>query len=326
MINRKSSPGRAMALAAIAALLVVIAAAPAVAADKLRVGKAILNSFTFGLLDVGVKNGNFAKAGLDIEPVVFTGATRLQQAMTSNDIDIGLSTGQDLGYIVKGAPIMTIAAITNAPRESVMLVGETSTIKTVADLKGRKVAVSNIRGYPAWLALKLSEHEGWGPHGMNIVATGAQAASMALLRTGQVDAWIGDIGTSIDLQEAHEGRILLNMGDYVPPFMNTAMYATDALIKTKPGVVRRFVEAWFDNVAWAAAHRKETVDILAQLLHSKPSTLDQVYAQLMPTQSRDGKFEPKAMATTRKAVVELGILPKEPDITKLYTTAFLPKS
>src|SRR6185312_2639275 len=68
---------------ALAALLCLAAAGQARAADKLRVGKAILNSFTFGLLDVGIKNGNFAKAGLDIEAVVFTGATRLQQAMTT---------------------------------------------------------------------------------------------------------------------------------------------------------------------------------------------------------------------------------------------------
>ncbi len=314
-----------LALAAVAAVIACFPGTKAVAADKLRVGKAILNSFTFGLLDVGVANGNFARAGLDIEPVVFTGATRLQQAMTSNDIDLGLSTGQDLGYIVKGAPVMTVAAITNAPRESVMLVGQNSTIKTVADLKGKKVAVSNIRGYPAWLALKLSEHEGWGPKGMEIVATGSQPASMAVLRTGQVDAWVGDLGSSIDLQEAHEGRILLNMGDYVPPFMNTAMYATNLLIKDHPDLVRRFVKAWFENVAWASTHRKETIDILVPLLHSKPGTLDQVYRQLMPTQSTDGQFDPKAMATMRKAVVELGILPEEPDMSKLYTTAFLPK-
>jgi ABC-type nitrate/sulfonate/bicarbonate transport system substrate-binding protein len=317
--------GRILSLAAGAALIAFFPTAHAIAADKLRVGKAILNAFTFCLLDVGVKNGNFERAGFEIEPVVFTGATLLQQAMTSNDIDLGLSTGQDLGYIVKGAPVMTVAAITNAPRESVMLVGQNSGIKTVAELKGKKVAVSNIRGYPAWLALKLSEHEGWGPHGMNIVATGAQSASMAVLKTGEVDAWIGDIGSSIDLQEAHQGHILLNMGDYVPPFMNNALYATDSLIKNHPDLVRRFIKAWFENVAWAKTHRKETVDTLVTILHSKPSTLDQVYTQLMPTVSTDGKFDPKAMATMRKAVVELGILPEEPDISKLYTTAFLPQ-
>jgi ABC-type nitrate/sulfonate/bicarbonate transport system substrate-binding protein len=308
---------------AVAALVAI--GLPAHADDKLRVGKAIQNSFTFALLDVGVASGVFKKNGLEIESVVFTGAARLQQALTSNDIDIGLSTGQDLGFIVKGLPAMTIAAITNAPFESVMLVGIDSAIKTPADLKGKKVAVSNVRGYPAWLAIAFSTHEGWGPDGMNIVTSGSQPASMALLKTKQVDAWVGDIGSSIEMEQANEGRILFNLGDYVPPFMNTAMYATNTLIKSRPELVRTFVKAWFENIAWATAHRKETVDILVPALNLKPATVDKIYERLMPNQSTDGRFDPKAMATMRKAVVDLGILDTEPDIEKLYTEAFLPK-
>src|SRR5215469_12613065 len=96
---------------------------PAGAAEKLRVGKAIQNSFTFALLDVGIADGIFERAGLAIEPVTFAGAAKLQQALTSNDIDLGLSTGQDIGFIAKGLPAKAVAAIGNMPRETVMLVG-----------------------------------------------------------------------------------------------------------------------------------------------------------------------------------------------------------
>jgi len=295
------------------------------AAEKLRVGKAIQNSFTFGLLDVGIASGVFKQNGLEIEPVTFSGAAKLQQALTSNDIDLGLSTGQDLGFIVKGLPAMTVAAIANAPFESVMLVAADSSIKTVADLKGKKIAVSNIRGYPSWLTIEMSKHEGWGPDGVKLIATGSQPASIALLKTKQVDAWVGDIGTSFELEAAHGARILVNLGEVVPPFMNTALYATNILIKKRPDLVRTFVKAWFENIAWARAHRKETVAFLVPVLHLKPETLEQVYDKLMPTQSRDGRFDPKAMEGTRRAIVELGILDKEPDIAKLYTEEFLPK-
>jgi ABC-type nitrate/sulfonate/bicarbonate transport system substrate-binding protein len=245
--------------------------------------------------------------------------------LTSNDLDIGLSTGQDMGFIVKGLPAMTVAAITNVPAESVMLVGPDSTIKTAADLKGKKIAVSNIRGYPAWLAIELSKHEGWGPDGMVIIATGSQPASMALLKTNQVDGWIGDIGTSIELEEAHQGRILLSLGDVVPPFMNNAAYATNALIKSRPDLVRGFLQAWFENIAWATANRQQTVAIMTPILNLKPDTVDQIYVRLMPMQSTDGKFDPKVMAAMRHAIVDLGILDTEPDIGKLYTEEFLPK-
>ena len=312
-------------IASFAAILALLVGTGAHAEDKLRVGKAIQNSFGFGLLDVGIASGVFKQHGFEIEAVTFSGAAKLQLALTSNDIDLGLSTGQDLGFIAKGLPAMTIAATSNAPVETVMLVGYNSPIKTVADLKGKKVAVSNIRGYPSWLTIELSKHQGWGADGITLITTGSQPASIAVLKTKQVDAWAGDIGTSIEMEAAHEGHILLNFRDYVPPFMNTALYATNALIKTRPDLVRGFVEAWFDNIAWARAHRQETVAFLEPVLNLKPATIDQIYARLMPAQSTDGRFDPQAMATMRRAVVELGILETEPDIAKLFTEEFLPK-
>jgi ABC-type nitrate/sulfonate/bicarbonate transport system substrate-binding protein len=310
------------AIAAVAALLLHFSSAEA--ADKLRVGKAIQNAFTFGLLDVGIANGIFAQHGLEIAPVTFSGAAKVQQALTANEIDLGLSTGQDMGFILKGLPAMTVAAITNASRETVMLVSYDGPIKTIADLKGKKVAVSNIRGYPSWLTIAFAKSQGWGPDGLSLVATGSQPASMALLRTHQVDAWAGDIGTSIDMEEAHEGRILADMADYVPPYMANALYATNALIKDRPDLVRAFIKAWLENVAWARNHRTEVVADLGPVLNLKPGTIEAVYDKLMPVQSVDGRFDPKAMATMRRAIVELGILDTEPDLSKLYTEAFLP--
>lgn len=312
--------------AALALLLIPLLVGPARAEDKLRVGKAIQNSFTFGMLDVGIGSGAFKANGLAIEPVTFSGAARVQQALTSNDIDIGLSTGQDMGFILKGLPAMTVAAISNKPYETDMLVRADSPIKTVADLKGKKVAVSNIRGYPSWLTIELSRHEGWGNDGMTLVATGAQPASIAALKTGQVDAWAGDIGTSLQMAQDKEARILVNFGDVVPPFMNTATYAANILIAQHPDVLRRFLKAWFENIAWAREHRAETVSLLLPVLNLKPDIVGQIYDRLMPTESLDGRFDPVAMKTMPRAIVELGILDQEPDVTKLYTEAFLPKS
>lgn len=312
--------------AALALLLIPLLCGPARAEDKLRVGKAIQNSFTFGMLDVGIGSGVYKANGLAIEPVTFSGAARVQQALTSNDIDIGLSTGQDMGFILKGLPAMTVAATSNKPYETDMLVRADGAVKTVADLKGKKVAVSNIRGYPSWLTIELSRHEGWGNDGMTLVATGAQPASIAALKTGQVDAWAGDIGTSLQMAQDNEGRILVNFGDVVPPFMNTAAYATNTLIAQHPDVLRRFLKAWFENIAWARTHRQEAVTLLLPILNLKPDIVGQIYDQLMPTESLDGRFDPVAMKTMPRAIVELGILDQEPDVTKLYTEAFLPKS
>ena len=44
----------------------------------------------------------------------------------------------------------------------------------------------------------------------------------------------------------------------------------------------------------------------------------------MPMFSDDGRFDPKALAVLRHSFVELGLLPTEPDMSKLYTENFLP--
>jgi ABC-type nitrate/sulfonate/bicarbonate transport system substrate-binding protein len=307
--------------AALALLVVPLVLGTARAEDKLRVGKAIQNSFNFAMTDVGIGSGVFKANGLDISPVNFTGATRVQQALTSNDIDIGASTGQDMGFVFKGLPAKAVGEISHKPYETEMLVKADGSIKNVADLKGKKVGVSNIRGYPSWLTIQLSRHEGWGDDGMTLIATG----SLAALKTGQVDAWPGDLGAAIELTQSHEGRVLLNFGDVVPPFINTALFASNTLIEQHPDLLRRFLKAWYENIAWVRGHKKETVDILVPSLNLKTDTVAQIYDQLMPTLSTDGHFDPQGMKTMPSAIVQLGILDSEPDLSTAYTEAYLPK-
>jgi ABC-type nitrate/sulfonate/bicarbonate transport system substrate-binding protein len=127
------------------------------------------------------------------------------------------------------------------------------------------------------------------------------------------------------MEQDHDGRIVLNFGDIVPPFMNTATYATNTLIAQHPELVRSFLKAWLDNIAWARAHRQETIALLLPVLNLKPEIVGEIYDRLMPTESSDGRFDAAAMKSMPRAIVELGILDSEPDVTKLYTEAFLPK-
>src|SRR5437588_9425924 len=78
-----------LGLLALAALL----AQPAGAAEKLRVGKAVPEAFSFVPLDVGMRQGLFAKHGLEIESIAFAGDARMQQAMASDSLVIRLGSG-----------------------------------------------------------------------------------------------------------------------------------------------------------------------------------------------------------------------------------------
>jgi hypothetical protein len=55
-------------------------------------------------------------------------------------------------------------------------------------------------------------------------------------------------------------------------------------------------------------------------------TAASIYDELMPMFSSTGKFEPRALAVLSRSFVEMKTLPSEPQMSNLYTEAFLPKN
>ena len=72
-------------------------------------------------------------------------------------------------------------------------------------------------------------------------------------------------------------------------------------------------------------HKAETVKIAADVTQMGEPIISRTYDETISMFSDTGRFDPKALATLSKSFVELNVLPAEPDMSKLYTEAFLPK-
>src|SRR5262252_11047612 len=93
--------------AALGLSLAALAAAPAGAVDKLKVGKAVPEAFSFVPLDIGMKKGFFQKYGVEAESIAFAGDAKMQQAMASDSIDLALGSGPAMAAIALiGEPFM----------------------------------------------------------------------------------------------------------------------------------------------------------------------------------------------------------------------------
>src|SRR6476619_3366779 len=156
--------------------------------STVRVGKAGREAFSFVPADVGAQTGIFKKHGLDLEISSFGGEAKIQQAMAADSIDVGLSSGPGLAFIVKGSPIKGIAAMAGPPLLFALMVRADDTVNTVDDLKGRNVGVSTIGSVTSWIVSEVSRQRGWGLAGIAQVPIGDDAARIAALRTKSVDA------------------------------------------------------------------------------------------------------------------------------------------
>jgi NitT/TauT family transport system substrate-binding protein len=309
-------------------LAVTTAYAPsASAADHIRVGKASATTFAFAPLEIGTAKGIWAKHDLAVESIAFGGDARLQQAMTADSIEFSLGSGPGMGFIAKGVPAMTVAAMANEPLAMGLTIGKNSPIKTYDDLKGKTVSVSTAGSLTLWLTREFSRQRGWGPTGINTVPLGVNQAQVAALRAGSVQGFVASSSLGYVLEKEGEGRVLVEFGEHVKDFHTHVIFATNTVIARKPDVVRRFLAGWIDVIDFMAKNREETIKLVMPVSGLPADIQAREYDKAMPMMSRDLRFQPKALDVLQRTLVELGILNTEPDMSKLYTAQFLsPKS
>ena len=307
----------------LAALATAALTTPAAAADKLRVGKAVPEAFSFVPPDVGMRNGIFQKNNVELELTAFAGDARMQQAAAADSIDILLGSGPAMAFIAKGSPIKGVAAMAGPPLLLAIVVKPDGP-KTVADLKGKTVSVSTAGSLTYWLVIETARRHGWGPNGITIAPMGAMPGQIAALKRGDIDGTIMDIGNAFDLEKKGEARILVRFTD-IKDFHIHVIFATDKAIASKPEIVRNFLKGWFETIAFMRSHKADTVKVAKEVMEKDEDISGRVYDELMPMFSDTGRFDKAALATLSKSYVELKLLPSEPDMSKLYTEAFLPK-
>jgi NitT/TauT family transport system substrate-binding protein len=314
----------------IARWLLLIAAAAlfgtsgAGANDLIRVGKAQGTAWTFLPVDVGIAEGYFARQGLDVESASLGGDAKVQQALAAGSIDFGLGSGPGMAFAAKGSPAIAVAAFAGPPRNISAIVLADSPIKTVADLKGRLMAVSTVGSLSDWLARQMAIQRGWGEDGIRTVPLGAVETSLAALKARQIDAMILSTEMGFALEERKEGRILTTMDRYALHFITHVVFAQKSIVTGNPTLVERFLKGFFAAIAFMKTHRDETADLAMRVLRQSRTVVNEDYDLEVGMFNDDGRFDPQALAVLKQSFVDMGTLREKPADDVLFTTQFLP--
>jgi NitT/TauT family transport system substrate-binding protein len=304
--------------------MILLAATSAFALDTVRLGKAVPNSFAFGATEVGIDAKIFEGEGLEITVSSFRGDAQMQQALAADSLDVGLGSGPGLGFRVKGAPAIGVAAMYGPPANLALVISAKSTIKSVADLKGKRIGVTTAGSLTDWLVRELSRQQGWGSTGIGIAALGQMQARLAAMDRGELDGMVIESATGYELEETGRARNLILFGDIVKHFYTHVIFATDDMIEKRPDLLRRFLRGWFKTVAFMRANREFTVKSEQRVLDVRQSIVEKIYDAQMAGFSADGAWDPEAIDVIRASLKELGILPTVPDAKTIYNDKFVP--
>jgi NitT/TauT family transport system substrate-binding protein len=325
--EEETMPKNLSVLAAAAIALGAIFAAPLAFADTtLIVGKAAPNADPIIPVNVGEQLGIFKKHGLDVKIVDFLGGSKMAQAMTAGAIDIGDGAGTEMALVVKGVPMIGICeSATTFPFLAVGVPWD-SPLHTIADLKGKKIGISSSGSLTDWLTRELIRKEGWGSDAVTSVAIGNGAPGIvAALRDHLVDADIGETALFLALAEKQQGRLLIPVSDFEGAAASGVLYASQHLIATNPDAIRAFIAAWLETMDYIRSHREETSKIKAGITGNPESVMLKDYDLTKSMYTRDCKFDAQSLATLQRTFADLKLLDQPPDMSKLYTEAYLPK-
>jgi NitT/TauT family transport system substrate-binding protein len=295
-----------------------------VVARQGHAGTAVWPIWAFLPLQVGIDEGIWQRYGIDLEIINTGSGAKLIQAMTAGSVDFGLSSGVEMAFAAKGAPIRAVAAFAGEPRTVTVIVAPDSPVKAPADLKGKTVAMPGIGSVSEWLVQQMAIDEGWGKDGVKIVSAGSLGGAIALIKSHQADAAIGPPEVGYLLQSQNEGHVAFGLAQFAPHFHAHVVYARNDLIQNNPALVERFLRGFFAAIRFMKTHKDETTRIAVRELNSTPAIMNRVYDELISWLEDDGHFDPQAVDVLKASYVDMHILDRKPADDQILTRQFLP--
>jgi len=251
-----SAAAGAMPHAAFAAAAAGQSAAPL---EELRLDYAYYSPTSLVLRRFGWLEQEFKGDGTNIKWVFSAGSNRALEYLNGNSIDIGSSAGlAALLARANGNPIRT-PYIYSRPEWTALVVRKDSTIRSVADLRGKKIAAT--KGTDPYLFL-LRSLQVAGLKRADIEHVSLQHADgRVALEQGKVDAWAG-LDPHMAASELESGSRLLyrNVAFNTYGFLNVR----EAFLASHPQQLARVLKAYERARAWIRANPSEAARILAE--------------------------------------------------------------
>jgi sulfonate transport system substrate-binding protein len=205
----------------------------------------------------------FAPHHVTVKWIEFVYGAPLVEAINSGDVDVG-TVGSTPPILAQAgsAPALVYVAYSPKLRGSYgLIVAKDSSIKSVRDLQGKKVAFA--KGSQGHLfALQALTDAGVDPASVHFVYL-AYSDARAAFERGDIDAWVVPDPRYADT-ELHTGaRTILKIGDLSIPqygfYISTRTFAS-----AYPAALRLLFNQLDQQTKYSLAHPNETVDLLSK--------------------------------------------------------------
>src|SRR3954471_14058532 len=273
--------------------------------------------------------GYYKDAGLDVTLIQGNGSGNTAQLVANGRAQIAYADAVAVSQLIaKGAPMKVVSTVYQSNPNAVMSLKKAG-IKSVGDLKGRKVGVPSGSSQTTMLPLLLKSNN-LKEADINMIDMPVASMVPALLQ-GQVDAVLGSIDAYQIQAEAQGAQLdVYRFADYGVPTVSTSIFASSDFLKSNPDLVKKFVAASLKGWSFAIDNPDKAVKDLKVVFPEVNEKLAAAeLAAITPLFCSGGakyvgKAEDALWAKSQDLLSEVKLLPAGQDPKSYYTNDYLP--
>ena len=293
-----------------AALFVIGALSSAQAQDKVWKHGILEAKSDSGFIAMVDKGGFGAKHGLKVEILQIKAGATLIKALIAGEIDsVDMGAAESIVAGVRGTGVKIVGCTWPGVPQVVLAKAE---IKSLADLKGKNVAISSPGSLPDLLFRGMLDAANVPFSDVQLATQGADLDRYKSLIAGIVDAAV--VSNEFEAIMPPNIKVLAKGGTAVPKFIRLCLATNSKVLAERRDDLVRFVAAEMDAYKFAASHRDETIKLAQELTSAKP---DDKRAEFITDQAlRDKQIDP-ALAIPldridwmQELFVKAGVIPK----------------
>jgi sulfonate transport system substrate-binding protein len=285
------------------------------AADKpsdINIDWATYNPVSMVLKEQGLLEKEFAKDGIGIRWVQSLGSNKALEFLNAGSIDFGSTAGSAalLGKI-NGNPIKSIY-VYSRPEWTALVTRKDTPIQKIADLRGKRVAVT--RGTdPHIFLVRALLSVGMGEKDISEVLLQHPDGKIALIR-GDVDAWAG-LDPMMAAAQVEDGARLF----YRNKDANTygILNSREEFLKAYPDLTRRVLAVYETARKYCLAHYDDEKRVFIGVTKLPDAVVDiQLKERTDLTYNRIGPAQRDTILQAGLALQQAGVIPANVDVKK----------
>jgi ABC-type nitrate/sulfonate/bicarbonate transport system substrate-binding protein len=225
------------------------------------------------------ERGFFRKYGLDVQMVFIESGATAVQSLVSKDVGFVQMAGAGvLQSRLRGSDVVMVAGFLNTLDYQLMV---DKSITRPEQLKGKTMAVSRFGSSSDFATRYALDKFGLVPDkDVTILEIGSQPARFAALETGKIQAAM--VAVPLTLKAKALGyHALADLQMLGLEYQHTGLATTEALIKSRPDLVRNVLRAYVEGIHFYKTHRAESIQVLGKYLKTNDTdVLNEVYQDL----------------------------------------------